>query len=124
MRLRYVLDENSCSRSLLGALLKHNSASGAVPVDFVYIGGPDARPKGTPDLDLVRWAADHGRLIVSRDRKTLVAAHSQHVNAGNATLGLIILRRRFTTAEIVDWLDLLSEEDPASFASSAQFLPL
>jgi hypothetical protein len=124
MQLKYVLDENSCSRSLIGALLKHNAARGVAAIDFVYIGGSHAPPKGTPDLDLVRWAADHGRLIVSKDRKTLIAAHSQYVNAGNQTSGLLLLRHWLMTTEIVDWLDLLSEEDPASFASSAQFLPL
>lgn len=124
MGLRYVLDENCCSRSLLGAILKHNSTSGAPPVDLVYVGGPHAPPKGASDLDLLLWAADHGRMIVSKDRKTLIAAHSQHVNAGNVTPGLIILGRRLATAEIVDWLDLLSEGNPASFASSVLFLPL
>jgi hypothetical protein len=124
MQLRYVLDENCCSRSFIKALLKHNAARGAAAVDFVYIGGPHAPPKGTADLELVRWAADHGRIVVSRDRKTLIAAHSQYVNAGNPTPGLLILGRWLMTAEIVDWLDLLSEQNPASFASSVQFLPL
>lgn len=76
--------------------------------------------KQKPEFDLVRlvdlglaavadpgvlaWAAEHGRIVLSNDRRTMRAAADGRLSAGEAMPGLFLIRPRATIAGVIDSL--------------------
>ncbi len=52
----------------------------------------DALPEGTPDPDLLAWAAAEDRILITNDRNTIVGFAYQRVVAGEPMPGLIVTR--------------------------------
>jgi hypothetical protein len=125
MPLRFVLDEDTRDTSLWQAIADHNEREPAYLIDAVRVGDANAPPTATPDAALVEWSVTASRVIVSRDRNTLIDTHSHYVRRGNATPGLLILRGRGRPADIAESLALIAHfSDPGQFASTTQFIPL
>jgi hypothetical protein len=116
MPLRFVLDEDTRDTSLWQAICDHNSTH-PDKIDVIRVGDGAAPPTGTLDPALVEWSVQSQRIIVSKDRNTLIAAHTDAVSAGTTTPGLFILRNQLGIPTVVD---CTSDE----FASSTQFLPM
>lgn len=51
---------------------------------------PDELPEGTPDPEVLAWAAADGRVLVTNDRKTMVGHARRRVAAGQHEPGLIV----------------------------------
>ena len=49
-------------------------------------------PKGTPDPDVLAWAAERGRILVSHDRETMIKFATDRVNDGLPMPGLVVVR--------------------------------
>ncbi len=49
----------------------------------------DALPNGTPDPDVLAWAAAEGRVLITNDRNTMVGFAYQRATAGEPMPGLI-----------------------------------
>lgn len=79
---------------------------------------------GTKDPELVVWAAQHNRIIVSRDKNTLIQTHTEYIHRGHRTPGLFIVNTH-NVSELVEFLALVAHcADPHEFESSTQFIPL
>ena len=50
----------------------------------------DALPEGTPDPEVLAWAAAENRILISNDRNTMVGFAYQRVAAGEPIPGLIV----------------------------------
>jgi hypothetical protein len=99
MALRYLLDEN-LRGDLWRALFLHNAHS-ADPIDVVQVGDPPDVPLSTPDPDILAWAELAGHVLVSRDRRTMIAELAAHLRAGRSSPGVFIIRRRARLAEVL-----------------------
>jgi hypothetical protein len=49
----------------------------------------DALPEGTPDPEVLAWAAAEGRVLITNDRSTMVGFAYRRVAAGEPVPGLI-----------------------------------
>jgi len=69
MALRYLFDEH-LRGELWRAVGTYNSHA-QDPLDVVRVGDPDDLPLSSRDPDILAWAEHAGRVIVSRDRRTM-----------------------------------------------------
>lgn len=78
MSLRFVIDECSVANELRMAIAQ-SSAAYNVSVDIVWVGDDDAPDGGTLDPELLEWAYENDRAIVTNDRNTLVGIYVDFV---------------------------------------------
>ena len=77
------------------------------------------------DAVILEWAATQGRVLITRDRKTLVGAAYQRVNAGLPMPGVILFRHRLSIGQAIEeilMVALCSTED--EMKDRVVFLPL
>jgi hypothetical protein len=75
-------------------------------VDFLSV--QDLQPEQTPDLELLEWAAAHGRAIVSYDVRTMIRFASERIRAGQPMAGLIIAFGYLPVGRLVEDLATIS----------------
>lgn len=122
MPLRYVLDKHL--RGPLGVALQQHNASGGIPVDVVRVGDPPDLPCGTPDPDILVWAQRVGRLVVSRDYKTMPGHLAAHLQAGRHSPGVCLLPPGRTLPQLVFGLALAAHaSDPTEWLDQWKYLP-
>jgi hypothetical protein len=120
--LRFLVDENLRGQ-LWKALAWHNQG-GVYPLDAVRVGDPADLPNGTTDPDILVWAEREGRILVSGDRKTLLAHFSDHVSAGRHSPGLFLLRPSSPLPEIVEFLVAVAyASDASEWADVWRYIP-
>jgi Domain of unknown function (DUF5615) len=90
--LRFLVDQDT-PPSLAAAL--RQAAPG---MDVIQVGDPGAPSLGTPDPDLLIAAATLGRVLISRDKKTMPGHLIAHFAAGRHTAGVMLLRNDFALA--------------------------
>jgi hypothetical protein len=101
MALCYLLDEH-CRGDIWSAIQHHNAQS-VDPLDAVRVGDPPGLPVSSPDSEILVWAERAGRVLISRDRRTMIAELAAHLRAGRACPGLFIVRRRSQLADVLDF---------------------
>jgi hypothetical protein len=122
MLSRYVLDEHL--RGLLWHALQQQNAGGAHPIDVVRVGDSPDLPLGTGDPTVLLWAEREGRILVTRDVKTMRGHLAAHLQAGHHSPGVFLIRRQATLPEVVDHLVLVAYAgDPAAVRDQAQYIP-
>jgi hypothetical protein len=67
---------------IIRGLRRHSSE-----IDLVRV--QDALPEGTPDPEVLAWAAAEKRVLITNDRKTMVGFARQRAKAGEPMPGLI-----------------------------------
>ena len=60
-----------------------------------------------PDPIVLEWAATEGRIVVSRDKRTLIKYANDHVQAGLPMPGVFLLRKRVAAGPLIDEIILL-----------------
>lgn len=102
MALRYVLDENL--RGVLWTALRHHNARTSNPVDMIRIGDRPDLPLGSADPDILSWAEQEGRVLVSRDEQIMIGFLADHAHAGHQSPGLFLIRRGARLWDVVAFL--------------------
>jgi hypothetical protein len=67
-----------------------------------------------PDPELLAWAAEAGRVLVTHDRRTMPAHAARRLAAGNDIAGVIVVSRRIPISTAIDELEIAvmcSEQD-------------
>jgi hypothetical protein len=124
MAIRFLLDECIRDNKLLNAIAQHNEDHPEEFIDAVRVGDEGAPDCGTVDADLVRWAANHGRIIVSQDANTLRSTHDSFVADGSSTPGLLLVKRGCSILDLIEALALIGNEgSPEDYANRADFIP-
>jgi predicted nuclease of predicted toxin-antitoxin system len=72
----------------------------------------DSLPEGTPDPDVLAWAATENRVLITNDRNTMVGFAYQRAAAGEPTPGLIVTTNEQSIGEAIDDLLLIAEYMP------------
>lgn len=125
MPLLFLFDEDTRDNSLLNAVDHHNADNPAEFLDVMRVGDSDAPPLSTPDAELVQWAAKSNRIIVSKDKNTLIDEHKRYVDLGNQTPGLLIVLPHATIPAIIDSLALVAHySEPEDWQNQCRFIPL
>jgi len=75
----------------------------------------DAGLNGTLDAELLEWAAEHGRVMVTMDQKTMPGFAALRIDVGKPMPGVIVLHGGHTLRHLLEELELLttclSEDD-------------
>ena len=102
MALCYLLDEHF--RGDIWDAIQHHNAQAVDPIDAVRVGDPPDLPLASLDSDILAWAERAGRVLVSRDRRTMIAELAAHLQAGRSCPGLFMVRRRSRLADVLVFL--------------------
>ena len=125
MPLHFLLDEDTRDNSLLNAIDRHNADQPLEFLDVSRVGDPGGPPNGIQDPELIQWATTWNRVIVSKDKNTLIHLHDQYVAMGNQTPGLLIIRPNTTILALVESLALIAHySEPEEWQSQSRFIPM
>jgi predicted nuclease of predicted toxin-antitoxin system len=69
----------------------------------------DVLPEGTPDPEILAWAAAENRILVTNDRNTMVGFAYQRVAAGEPVPGLIATTTEQSIGSAIDDILLVAE---------------
>lgn len=94
---------NSCGVPFGDALL-HQQVSGFPDLDVTCVGDPDDLRLGSKDPDILRWAEEHGRVLVSADRDTMIQHVADHLAVGRHSPGLFVVRPSAFLPDLIDVL--------------------
>lgn len=120
--LRFVLDEQL--RGPLWKAIRGHNARGLFPIDAVRVGNPPGLPTGTNDPDILLWAEQEGRILVSADRKTLPGHLTTFLQAGHQSPGIFAIRRGAPLDSIVDYLAMAAHgSEPYEWQDRIEYIP-
>lgn len=98
--LRYAADEGFDKRIVTG--LRQRSSA----IDIVTVQEQGIR--GAPDSEVLEWAADEGRVLLTNDMRMMGGAARSRVAAGLATPGVFIVHAHSPMGQVIDTLELLA----------------
>lgn len=76
-------------------------------MDLIWVGQAGAPPLRTPDPGLLLAAEAAGRLLVSKDKRTMPKHLADHFAAGHHTWGVALMRIGFPLSRYFDDLRLI-----------------
>ena len=100
MPLGFVLDEHLRGGALWHAIQLHNAGGGHF-LDVVQVGDLPSPPRGTSDPDLMLWCEAQGRILISRDQRSMPGHARDHFRAGRRLPGLLLLRRGWKPTSVL-----------------------
>jgi hypothetical protein len=68
----------------------------------------DELPEGTPDPEVLAWAAAADRILITNDRQTMVGFARRRAAAGEPMPGLIVMNNDQPAGAAIDDLELLA----------------
>jgi predicted nuclease of predicted toxin-antitoxin system len=114
---RFLADENVEPDLVLG--LKRRVEG----IDIVRV--QDVGLRTLDDIAILQWAADDGRVLISRDIKTIPTFAHARVVAGQIMPGVFILRWTISMSEAIDDIALVADASGADeWADRVIYLPL
>jgi predicted nuclease of predicted toxin-antitoxin system len=114
---RFYADEDF-PHSIVRALRRRNST-----VDVLTIQNDGLQ--GAPDSEVLARAAELGRVLVTRDKNTLVASAYERIEKGEGCPGIVVLLVSCSTGDAVEHLELLAlAESPENLRDQVRYLPL
>lgn len=69
----------------------------------------DALPEGTPDPEVLAWAAAENRVLITNDRNTMVGFAYRRVAAGQPVPGLIVTTDEQSIGSAIDDILIVAE---------------
>jgi hypothetical protein len=78
-------------------------------IDLVRV--QDALALGTPDPDVLAWAAQENRVLISNDRNTMIGFAYQRAASGDSVPGLIITSNDQAIGDLLFLAEHLTEEE-------------
>jgi hypothetical protein len=122
MALRFLLDEHY--RGVLWQAVRRHNARGLYVIDVVRVGDPGDLPLSSKDPDILVWAEREGRVLVTRDRKTMPGHLANHLAAGRHSPGVLAVRRGFSASRVVAELALYAHAcDPQAIRDRIEYIP-
>ncbi|MCC7207897.1 MAG: DUF5615 family PIN-like protein [Anaerolineae bacterium] len=115
--VRLLADEN-----FNNAVLKGLRA--ALPdVDVIRV--QDTAMYQAPDPDVLEWAAQEGRIVLTHDVDTMVGFAYDRVRAGLTMLGVIEVATRLSVGDAVEHLAIMLDASmPDDFVSQVKYVPI
>lgn len=98
--LRLFTDENLEAAIVSGIRLR------LPEIDLVT--AEEVKLRATPDPDVLRWAADNDRIVLTHDRDTMSDHANKRVEAGQPMPGLFLIRPRTTVRRLIDEIVMIA----------------
>jgi hypothetical protein len=121
MPLAYLFDENV--RGLPWRYVQRHNAHGRNIIDAVRVGDGADLPLGSLDPHVLLWAEREGRILISRDERTLPRHLADHLAGGRHSPGIFLMR----AAPLADVLEFLTcaayASEPAEWEDRVTFIP-
>jgi predicted nuclease of predicted toxin-antitoxin system len=115
--LRLLSDENFNGDIVRGLLLRRPD------LDLVRV--QDVGLAETDDPDILAWAAENSRILLTHDRATMPDFAYARVAAGQAMPGVFVLNDRLPVRQAIDELLLINAcSEQGEWAGRVQYLPL
>lgn len=120
--LTFVLDEN-VPRRVWRAIQRHN-LRGSERLDVVRVGEVEDLPYSTDDAALLKWAERENRILISSDKRTLPVELKRHLQSGNTSPGILMLRSSTPVAVVIEWLILIAHvSEPHEWRDRIEYFP-
>jgi hypothetical protein len=115
--LRLLADENFNGDIVRGLLLRQP--------DFDIVRVQDVGLAGANDPDILAWAAENQRIVLTHDRATMSDYAYERVAAGEAMAGVFVLNDRFPVGRAIEEILLMATcTEQAEWTGRAVHLPL
>ena len=115
--IAFLADENFQGKIVRG--VRRRSPS----IDIVRV--QDVGMTGADDRLLLRWAAEHGRVLLTQDVQTMIGFAWELVEQGRPMAGVIVVGRNVTPAQAIEDLVLIGEcGEPDEWSARVEHLPL
>lgn len=86
---------------------------------------PEVGLSAASDLELLVWAAEAGRVIVTHNRKTMPCHAADRIAAGERMPGVIVVPRRLPMSQVIDELEVIVMcSDENEWENIIRYLPL
>ena len=122
MPLTFLLDEHL--RGDLWDMIQTHNQGGGSPIDAGRVGDPPDRPLGSKDPEVLIWAEANGRIILSRDFRTMPGHFNDHMAAGRHSPGVALLKPSASLGETLSYLELAAHVAEAyEFADAVRVIP-
>jgi hypothetical protein len=108
--MKFLVDED-LTRRIQVAVWHRNAA-----IDIVRVGDAGAPPYESSDRDVLLFAEQTGRMVITEDKHTMRGPQghiAQHLAQGNHTWGVAFVRPYTSLAAIADAIVLLAEASTA-----------
>src|SRR5690242_16783088 len=116
MPIRLCADEN-VSGKIVAAIRRR-----APEIDLLTV--REAGLDGRPDRDILEFAAQHDRIVISNDRRTMIAEFQQLI-AGSEHPGLIILSKQLRIGDALEAIiRLWSDSSQEEFRNQVRYLKI
>ena len=84
----------------------------------------DSQIVGRTDPEVLLFSAEHDRLLVSHDLRTMPDHFMRFLTAGNQSKGVIIIRQQLPIGEAIEWLHLIwLASDTTEWLDRLEILP-
>lgn len=115
--IRLLADENFNGKILRGVRRERPDA------DIVRV--QDTALYQASDVEVLEWAAQEGRIVLTHDVETMVGFANERIAAGLAMPGVIVSRDILAVGDIVDDLfTILGASEMSDWENLVTFLPL
>jgi hypothetical protein len=115
--LRLLADENFNGDIVRGLLLREPDLD-LVRMQIIGLAG-------AADPDILAWAAENNRIVLTHDRATMLDYAYQRIAAGEAMPGVFIVNDRFPVGQAIqEILLMVACSDQAEWSGRAVYLPL
>lgn len=115
--LRLLADENFNGDIIRGVLLRQPG--------FDMLRVQDTGLAGADDPDILAWAAENNRIILTHDRATMADYAYQRIAMGESMPGVFVLNDRLPIGQAIEELLLMVVcSDQAEWSSLVVYLPL
>jgi hypothetical protein len=89
-----------------------------------FVGDEAELPLGMSDPELLRWAEDHGFVVVSTDVRTMPVHHRVHLEAGRHCPGVFLIDLPCSIPRVIEALLYYGEEsDEALWYDRIVYIP-
>jgi hypothetical protein len=117
--MRFLLDEH-LRGPLWRAILRHNLRTDQ-PLDVACVGDVSDLSFGATDATVLQWAEREHRILVTQDRRTMPQHLQRHLDSGNHSPGILMVRRDSGVRELLEYLVLTDQA--ADFADAVNYIP-
>jgi hypothetical protein len=115
--LRLLTDENF-NQNIVRGLVRSNP-------DLDIFGVGDAGLRGAPDEQVLSWAAENNRIVLTHDRATMPHHAFRRAAAGLSMPGVFVISNRLAIGTAIDEILLVNEcTEPSEWANLVVHLPL
>ena len=117
MKVRFLADENF-NNNILRGLLRRNPDCDVVRVQDVGL-------YGAPDPEILDWAAQEERILLTHDVATMTAHAAVRLRAGKPVAGVLEVRRSVPMKQVIEELLLIFECSAMSeWCAQIRYIPL